>query len=517
MRLGFVAALAACCLCPPILAQEPPEFTEPPEPEVVPAQYTRVVADPPPPVVRVQVRAPAAVAPNTSVKYTITIVNVSSAMAHRVILRHMPPQGALRPTFDPMPDNWDGKAALPEKSAFTWNYPELQPGKSRIVRASYVADPSAKQVRAEAFVSFEHGESVITQILKPRLTMSKTAPERALAGEPFPVRIEVINSGDVPVKEVVLLETVPADAEFRGDGERTKNPGQRSWKIGTLQAGERRGVGYQLTSKTAGELLAISSLTGDGAVTGEAKESKTQVETAGVEVALAGPARVEAGGVGEYSATVTNTGTMPLNAVRVRAVLPEDCRATAMSAGGRLGRAELIWDGPPDRDQGPLRPGEKFEVKFKLRGEKTGDQVIRAVADAPRAPEKSSEVKTRFEGGPLLQARADIDPGVVPVGETGRLKYTVSNVGDGAAKNVVVSVTLPDGVSVPKLPARARQSGNEVMFETADLPPRGEAVYSLDFVGEKPSQAVFAFRVVEAGGGRGLRSTKEVAVTRRRE
>ena len=519
MRLGFAAALAAFVLCPTLRAQEPvepPEVVEP-GPEVVPAQFTRAVADPPPPVVRVQVRAPAAVAPQSPVKYTVTMANVSGAMAHRVALRHPLPEGATRPTFDPMPDNWDGKAALPKVFEFVWKYDELQPGKSRVVRATYVADASAKQVRAEAFVSFEHGESVITQVLKPRLELTKSAPERALAGEPFAVRVEVANAGGVPVNGVVLLETLPADAEFRGEGERTKNPGQRAWKLGTLQPGQRRGVGYQLTSKAAGEVLAISSLSGEGAVTGEPKETKTQVETAGVDVTLTGPARVEAGGVGEYSATVTNTGTTPLNSVRVRAVVPEDCRATAMSAGGRSGRGELSWDGPPDRDRGPLRPGEKFEVKFKLRGEKAGDKSVRATADAPRAPEKSSEVATRFEGGSLLQGRADIDPGVVPVGETGRLKYVVSNSGDGAAKNVVVTVTLPEGVSVPKLPARATQSGREVMFETADLPPRGEAVYTLEFVGATPSQAVFAFRVAEAAGGRGLRSSKEVAVTRRRD
>ena len=355
MRLGFAAALAAFCLGSAQAQQEPPLLpatpTEPrEEPDVVPAQYTEpppgvvqsggAVTDPPTPVVRVQIRVPSAIAPKAVVKYTMTVRNVSAASAHKVRLRHKPPEGATQPTFEPKPDNWDGKAPLPAECL--WQFKELSPGKSRLVTATYVAGEGVKELKAEAFVRFEHGEAVVTQVELPRLTLRRIAPTRAMAGEPIPMRVEVTNAGNVPVKNVKLLETLPADAEFRGEGEATKNPGQRAWDLNTLAPRQTRVVTYQAVAKGKGELLAISAVTGDGAVGDSSKESRTKIETVGVTVTLTGQARVEASGTGEYVATVTNTGTLPLSSVRLRAAIPEQCQATAMSAGGRLGRDEII-------------------------------------------------------------------------------------------------------------------------------------------------------------------------------
>ena len=509
MRLAFAAALAAFGLGG-ARAQEPDGPRE--DPDVVPAQFARPgVADPAPPVVRVQVRVPGAVAPKTSITYTMTVTNVSSASAFRVTLRHAVPEGAERPTFEPPPDNL---AEQPPPKDYVWKFKELTPGKSRLVTATYALKPGVKAVRAAAFVSYEHGESVVTQVELPRLTLTKSAPERAMAGEPVPVRVEVANAGNVEVKGVELLETLPKGVEFRGDGEATANPQQRLWKLGSLRPGERKLVPYQMVAQKQGELLAISAVTAQDAAAAPAKESRTKVDTAGVALALSGPARVEAGGAGEYVATVTNTGTLPLGAVRVRAEVPEGCRPTAMSAGGRVGRDELVWDGPPDRDRGPLRAGEKFEVKFKLRGERAGERVVRASASAPGSDEQSAEARTQFEANSQLQGRADISPALVAAGEEGQLKYLVSNTGDGAAKAVTVVVAVPEGVTVTRVPARAKQAGNEIRFDPTDLPPGGEASYTLDFRGDKPANVVFGFTVTEAGG-RGVRSTKEVAITRK--
>ena len=66
---------------------EQAQFAQPATLPPVSQTAPRVVADPPSPVVRIQVRVPADSAPGDDLKYLITIQNISQADAHQVIVR----------------------------------------------------------------------------------------------------------------------------------------------------------------------------------------------------------------------------------------------------------------------------------------------------------------------------------------------------------------------------------------------------------------------------------------------
>lgn len=485
------------------------------DPNVQPAQFTEPppagVADPATPVVRVQVRVPAVAARGVPVKYTITVANVSAATAYRVKVRHPLPTGiAGAGKFDPAPD-----APAPGAKEAVWLFEELKPGKSKVFTAEYAALPDAKSVKGTAFVSFEHGETVTTEIDRPRLAVRKSAPEKATAGEPVPVRVEVTNPGQVPARGVVLRETVPAGAEFAAaDAEAGATPTEKVWKLGTLLPGQRAVVAYQLTSKGGTDLVTRSVVTADGVPDAEPKEATTKVQVAKLGLTLVGPKQVKAGDAGEYILTVANTGTLPLPTVRVGVAIPPGCTVTKMSGGGQKLRDELAWVVPTERGTvNPLLPGQKFELAFKLKSADAGDRVVRATADAGRSTEQSAEARTAFEASPNLQTQFDIAPGTLAVGGEGVITYTVKNTGSGPAEKVALAVQIPAGVSVVKVAPQSQKAAGEVLFDAVTVPAGGEARYTLNVRGEKPGQARFTFKLSGAGQPRSLESDKDIMVT----
>jgi uncharacterized repeat protein (TIGR01451 family) len=83
-----IVLLLVHLLAAPLLGQAPGRV----DPDVVPAQFVGNpvpggVVDPPTPQVRLQIRTPAAIAPNQDITYKIIVTNVSAAEAYKVTVR----------------------------------------------------------------------------------------------------------------------------------------------------------------------------------------------------------------------------------------------------------------------------------------------------------------------------------------------------------------------------------------------------------------------------------------------
>ena len=211
VRRSIVSSWWMLLAVAPVLAQEP----EPPreDPAVVPAQFVQpgpesakplaaAVSDPPSPVVRVQVRVPSHVAPGKDIVYKLIVTNTSTADAYRVTVRNPIPAGILQVVkAEPKPDKSDPKE-------LTWNIGSLQHGQMREIELVLRPAADAKEIRNQAFVSFEHGQAVLTRIDKPKLQVTMQTPKQATTGDPIPVRVEVVNTGRVAINDVELIEDV---------------------------------------------------------------------------------------------------------------------------------------------------------------------------------------------------------------------------------------------------------------------------------------------------------------------
>ena len=502
-----------------------PTFAQDVDESVMPAQYAvpaglpaGVVADPPSPTVRVQVRVPSTVAPDKELTYRIIVTNTSPADAYRVKLRDpLPAEIATVVKADPSADDFDPKkspAQLPKE--LTWSIGTLRGGESRTIELTLTLKPDAKEIRNQAYVTFEHGQAVVTKVERPKLAVRKSAPEQATKTGGVAVVVEVSNPGLVPVADVELVEDVTKGFAFAvgTSGEKGAEPTQRVWALGTLQPGERKLVRYQLTtadSSSGGDLLASSVVKSPDVPESERSESTTKVLVPGVALDLSGPPIVSTGETGLYEIVARNTGTLTLTDVRVSASVPTGCTVAKMTRGGQPQSGRIVWVVPR------MSPGEAYSVRYGLRALASGKQTIRAAVAIPdgstSGAETSRELVTAFQGTPDLTWDATEDPTTVSVGKQGLLTVRVRNTGTEAAKDIRLRVELPASETqfVQATPKDSRASANTVSFNETTIPAGGSVTYSITYQATRAGQAWFRLRLEgDALGNRPL--TKEHAV-----
>ncbi|HVL10928.1 MAG TPA: hypothetical protein VM529_00080 [Gemmata sp.] len=545
--IGGVVAVAAVCagfalsapaqerpqLLPPGLTQPIPDLMPGPpageDPEVLPAQLlqpaggeprpgapaARPVADPPPPVVRVQVRVPADSPPGDDIKYLVTVQNTSTADAHSVTVRNPLPEGAKAVKAEPA---WD---ATSNDKQLVWKFGTLAAGKSKTIELTLRPDAKATEVRNLAYVSFEHGEAVTTRINKPAVKVTKVAPKQTVRDEPFTVRIAVDNTGKVPAEGVRVVENLPPTAEVEPVTKGAKRTDKRDappapggqqwvWEFPRLMPGERKVIEYRVTPREAKDLYSLTSLDAAKGLTDRA-EARTQVLVPGLAVKLAGPtagAPVNPGEPAKYEITVRNTGTMPSTNVRVTGNLPADCAPTKKTAGGTLYRDAIQWVIPR------LEAGEAQTFRFEVKSGTTGRRVVVAsVADA-RGQRAADEVATLFQGVAALVWESEPNPVALAVGKQGTFTVRVRNNGGEAARNVRVEIEVPDAVTAVQVTPKITLGSNKLVFGPETIPARGEAAYTLTYEAKQSAQAWFKLKMTaDCLGDRPMETEKAVEIT----
>ena len=526
MRL--LALLALTLAAPGAYAQDADD--ERYDPEVVPAQFTpstRVappgessgggggeVADPATPVVRIRVRAPAHLAPGKPLVYRVTVTNTSSATAYRVRVRHpFPPAGVTAPpAAEPQPEPPAAGA-----NELVWAFSELKPGATKEITLTYTMNADAKSVTAKAFVGFEHGQAVTTDPEKPKVTVTKSAPEKANGTEPIAVRVLVKNVSRVTVKDVEVVEDISKGFEFvaDNDSEATGNPDQRSWRIKELAPGQSRAIDYRVRARGKGAEFVATSNVKSGDVKGitEPAKSVTRVVSPDLKLDVTGPATKPLDEPAEYTVSVTNTGNATLNSVRVVADVPADCAVKKITNGGRRTRDQIVWEVPGDRRDEPLGPGQVYTLRFTLVGSRAGVKKVAVNADGGRGVEKAQTVTTTFTGVAALKYTVELDPGVVVVGKSAMVRYTVRNAGSREAKGVVLRVKLPGNVEpVQTSPKRTNAVSGETEFEPQTVLAGGAIEYAVTYTAKAPGPAVFVFKLSADGEATPLTAEKRVTV-----
>ena len=495
---------------PPLTIDDPEveqaQFTQPAAtPNRQPPAAARPVADPPAPVVRIQVRVPADAPPGDDLKYVLHVQNTSAADAHAVTVRNPLPDGATFVRADPKPDDKQSTAGQ-----LVWAFGTLKAGQSKSIELVLKPKDGAKEVRNRAYVRFEHGEEVATRLAAPGLKVTKAAPKEAVRDEPFAVRVVVENAGRVPAENVRVVETVAAGAEVEpvtAGGRRTKVDGQWEWDIGTLMPGRRQVIEYRLTPKLAGEAVTSTNVPAARGVQ-ETAEAKTRVLVPGLSLKLTGPTGpVPAGEAAEYEITVRNTGTVAAANVRVSGTIPADVKLTRKTEGGQLARDAVVWAVPR------LEPGEARAFRFAVRAGTTGRRTFGAAATDARKQRDAKEVATLFQGTAALVWEQTFDAPTLAVGRPGLLTVRVRNTGGEAARDVRVEVDLPDRVSFVEATPKHR-ADREVRFPADAIPAGGEKVYTLTYRADRAGEAAFRMRLrADALGDRPVEAEKSVTVT----
>jgi uncharacterized repeat protein (TIGR01451 family) len=443
----------------------------PPTPVPAGVEGPPAPADPPVPVVAIHVRVPASAPSGQELEYRVVVENTGQGDAHHVLVRNPLPANARFVRATPAPTSRD-----PE---LRWDLGTLRGGASREI-VLVLAPTGTGDVRNCARVQFEHGQCVTTKINRPAIALRKTGPSQAVLYDMLTYKLEVTNSGETPLNDVVVTDTLPEGLEHSSG----KNP--LTWQVGTLEPGRSRVIEYQAVAKAAGRLCNRALATAAGGLRDEA-ESCTTVGEPKLSLHKTGPTQQYTNLAADYQITVSNPGTAPTNNVILADPIPAGATFVSATASGRLVGDQVQWT------IGTLPPKSSRTVDVRLKVRAAGRLCNRASATADRELTAQAEACTDFLGiSALLVELADTDD-PVEVGSQTSYIVTIRNLGTTAVTHVRVEATVPEQMAVTRAvgPADNRKEGRRLLYEPLTLAAGGEVKYRIDVKALRPGDVRF--------------------------
>ncbi len=442
-------------------------------------------ADPPTPVVRLQVRVPAAVAPGQPLEYRLCVENTSRGAAHHVTVRNPVPAHARFVRASPEPQV--------EKDELIWRLGTLEGCACREI--VLVLEPTgAGDVKNCARVQIEHGQCVTTRVTRPQVKLRKTGPAQASVGETITFRLVVTNTGPVEVRNLRLTDLL--DAGLESTREKVKNPDEKTlipWDIPVLRPGESYPVEHQAVARKEGKLCNVAAVTAAGGVLDEAKHCVT-VGKAALLLDMTGPDETLVNRPANYTLSVSNPGSLSASNVVVTLPLPTGVEFKEAGSGGELRDGQVRWL------LGALPPGERPRaLRVRLAAPAAGKVSFRGTATADAGLTHAAQMTTTFGGAGGLTFVTEPEANPAYVGEDTNVVVTVLNQGNDTAKGVRLTIAVPPALQVVAKSAPegvgVTSDGGTVTFDKlAELAPGKEARYRVQVA---PKQAGDARIVVK--------------------
>jgi len=263
----------------------------------------------------------------------------------------------------------------------------------------------------------------------PKLQLVKLAPREAGACEPFEMKLQVRNTGRVPLTQVKITDTLPAGL---------KTPDGRSQfevDAGTLKPGAGVEFRFPVVASATGTFTNRARATSAEGATADAA-SVTTVRASALELICTTPEQVIAGRPIRVCLTLRNIGQVAEPNATITLPVPAESQVAEATAGGAITGTAVTWN------VASLAPGDRREVCAVFTPTGTNTLVFQpSVQGACAAAE--SQCATRILGvtAILLEVVDLADP--IQVGETATYVITVMNQGFARGDNIRLVCTLP--------------------------------------------------------------------------
>ncbi|MEZ6142194.1 MAG: hypothetical protein R3B84_16665 [Zavarzinella sp.] len=460
------------------------------------------------PTVTLNVAGPSVVSTEQPIVYRLTVRNVSRNDAHHVVLRVIPPKGTNRIKSDPPPTKDE-----PGEVEVRYEMKTLAAGESKVVEISFQPKSDTTKVQLKAWLQFDYGRGLETEVSPPALEVKKDGPTTAIVGDTLTYRILVKNTGKVTLSDVVVQDRITEQLAYddrvigRGyvDGRVTSTIDNsrlnRSWTIPKMLPGATQILEYQVKVKRLGKCTTSTT-----AECSETKQKKTtdlnvDISTAQLGLEVSGPTG-EAGTVGQsigYRAVVRNAGTADLKNVVVRFRFPTDMETAKATAGARLNRDAVEWTFDH------LLPNQTKEVNLMLQTSTPGQRNVLITAVADRGEAQKKELSTTVKGVAAIDWDVSV-PGTVAVGNEVYYQVTIINQGTATAPSIRTDVDLPKHVELLETNYRYSRGTGEnarlLSFQAMDIPPRKKTTLTIRCRAVSAGEAKAAFTLTGEGVGR---------------
>lgn len=415
------------------------------------------------PVVAVRVEAPKVAPVGMQIAYRIHVENRSPAPALDVSLVGTLTPGCKVVKADPPGQAADGK--------ITWPLGTLAAGKAQTIAVFVEAPPAAKDVNLDAVVRFAHGQSTRTHLTTPALALKAAAPPKTQQFDIVTLRLELANTGQLPVDEVYLTCTLTDGlALFDPLAAKPTTDGKRQWPIGRLAPGQVRVIDFYAQTRAVGSIPFSAEVTAaNGLKTGAG--GTVVVEAPKLEVTAEAPSHRTAHQAAPVKITVKNAGPGVLRNVVVSDFISPGLVVESIQNGGLELDGQVQWIVPT------LAPGAAQVLGLTTRAPRGGRAEHRVTA-VYRGMRSDAAAATTFEAVPDVSWDLIGQPAALAVGETVIYRATLTNKG-AAATDARLTFTLPAGLEyVNAIPAH-RADGPAIRFEPRPLPAGEVTEYTL--------------------------------------
>ena len=337
---------------------------------------------------------------------------------------------AVRPNAEPLTD----RSAAPDRRVLTIdrNDPILTPAVPRdqppAIRLSPEPEPQRVVDTSSTILHPENGQIAAS----PELVVRIDAPSRLLHGDSSTINVYITNRGEAVARDVVL--------DVVGNDQLLK-----VMPVGAVPAGRTLEIGIQLTPQVLGELelqAVAKARQGSRAVA----VRSVLVGEPDLTLAIAGPAKINANQVQNYTAIIDNQGTADAT----------DVSLLVMLQGSETQTLQL----------GTVLAGQRRRLAFQLRPEQAGALALNAVATAAGGTQAvangslsvlAQSIQLTLEG-----------PSEMQIGSAARYRLFVTNTGDADLSEVAVNVNFGESV-LESLFRDALPAGEtrQVMFEVS--------------------------------------------------
>jgi uncharacterized repeat protein (TIGR01451 family) len=421
--------------------------------------------------------------------------NAGDVVSYSVRVRNLGPSPAAAVVVtDTLPANASfvagsaGNASL-ANNVLTWPViPSLAAGDSAVFALSVVAPASgsvrnvAAAVTATAESSLANNNaSATTSVNAADMTVAKSGPVSAAPGETITYTILVSNAGPGRATSVVVTDTLAPGLTFvSAPNGGTLGGNVVTWPtLQSLDAGAsvQYTVSVIVAAGTQTDVAAVTAATADPDPSNNHATATTVAAQADLAASKTGPASVLAGATITWSITVNNNGQSPATGVVLQDTLPQGVTFVSATGGGTFANGVVTWSAAS------LAGGQNVIVSVEAlapNGAATLTNVAR-VSAATRDPDPTNNRSTTTTTVEPVANLGVTKTGTAQVNPNGSITYQigVTNVGPSPAVSVVVSDTLPAGVTFVSATGGGVHSNGVVTWQISSLASGANAAFTV--------------------------------------
>ncbi|MBN2377790.1 MAG: DUF11 domain-containing protein [Sedimentisphaerales bacterium] len=298
----------------------------------------------------------------------------------------------------------------------------------------------------------------------PRIGIKKTAPAKAGVGEVFAYDITVNNPGKAVATNVMVVDVLPDGIAYVSSAPAASVAGQKlQWSLGSLAKQQSKAISVKVKATKTGRFENCADVTADNNLKARACAA-TVVTAPNLALTKTGPTEVLICEPITYTVTVTNNGDGPAVNVKVSDKLPDGLKTTD-------GQTSVMVNA------GTLQPGQSKNATYKVMASKKGTYNNTAVATGDGGLKAEATHKVIVKEPVLVLTKTG--PAERYVNRNATYEITITNKGDGDARNATMTDTIPSGMTFVSATDGGTFANGKVSWNLGTLAPNATKKVSL--------------------------------------